>query len=201
MVKKYGYIRVSTKKQNQARQTEEMRRLGIEEDNLFSEKESGQNFNRAVYGKLRKILKEGDSLYIESVDRLGRTYKGIVKEWKYLAGHKKINIRVIDNPLLDTVDDAKLITVFLKDILLLIGAYQAEQEYISIKERQAQGIAIAKKKGKKFGRPKKDISQKELDIAAKWRAGGLTSKEAMLALELKRSAFYNLIEKIEQNTE
>lgn len=202
MSQKYGYIRVSTKKQNQARQIEEMKKHGIDEENIIPEKESGKSFERKKYKELKKRLAEGDILYFESIDRLGRTYDGIIHEWNYLIKRKKVKIKIISNPLLDTVDDnATLIVRFMKDIMLLISAYQAEQEFLNLKKRQEQGIAIAKKTGKKFGRPKKDIPQTTIEVIIKWREGLITSKEAMKALELKRSAFYNLIEKIEQRSD
>ena len=195
MSKKYGYARVSSREQNESRQLEELKGKGVE--HIFIEKVSGKNFERTVYKKLRRVLKQDDILYIESVDRLGRTYDGIISEWNYLVKKKKIQIKVIGNPLLDTGEDTALITKFNKDLLLLISAYQSEQEYLNIKGRQAQGIAIAKKSGKKLGRPKKEVPKEHVDIIAKWRKGELSSKTAMNTLELKKSAFYNLVERIE----
>lgn len=193
----YGLVRVSTKEQNEDRQVAIMEKLGIPIDNIKIEKQSGRNFNRKVYKNLKALLKKGDVLYIENIDRLGRNYEEITNEWYYLTKQRKIIIRVVAYPILNT-DNKNLILIdkFIRDITLLILAFQAEQEYENIKRRQEQGIAIAKEKGKRFGRPKKEISDFQREIINQWESQEITTKEAMKLLDVKKSAFYNLKKRI-----
>ena len=149
----YGYIRVSTTDQNIARQYQELIKWGILEKNIFTDKLSGKDFERPAYQKLRKKIKTGDVLVVKSIDRLGRNYEEIQKEWRYITKDIKADIVIIDMPILDTRTNKDLIGTLISDIVLQLLSYvaQAEREYI--KQRQAEGIAIAKSQGKHLGRP------------------------------------------------
>lgn len=149
----YGYIRVSTIQQNNIRQQNELIKFGVLEENIFFDAVSGKDFNRKGYQKLRKKLKKGDVLVVKSLDRLGRNYQEIKDEWNYIVNTKKAEIVIIDMPLLDTRKDRDLLGKVISDIVLQLLSYVAETEREFIKQRQAEGIAIAKANGIKFGRP------------------------------------------------
>ena len=190
---KYAYVRVSSKYQSIARQIKELIKLGIRRANIIIEKASGKDFNRSEYLKLIETLKEGDTLYICSIDRLGRDYDGIISEWHRLTKRLKVIVKVIDNPILDTDTSPKtLIEKFMQDMTLLTMAFQAEQELQNIRERQRAGITIAKEKGKVLGRPKIVRSDSEIFTVQAWKSGALNLDEAMKKLNLKKSAFYKL---------
>lgn len=146
MINKYGYVRVSTKDQNEDRQLEAMKQLEILEKNIYVEKISGKDFNRPVYQKLVKKLRADDLLYIKSIDRLGRNYEEILEQWRILTKEKKVDIIVLDMPLLDTRRGKDLMGTFLSDIVLQVLSFVAENERSNIKQRQAEGIAVAKAK-------------------------------------------------------
>ena len=152
-MKEYGYVRVSSLDQNEERQMVEMRQLGIAEENIYKDKQSGKDFNRPMYQKLLRKLKKGDVLYIMSIDRLGRNYEEIQSQWRFLTREKEADISVIDMPLLDTRRGKDLMGTFLADIVLQVLSFVAENERANIRARQAEGIAAAKAKGVKFGRP------------------------------------------------
>lgn len=154
-MKEYGYVRVSSLDQNEERQMVEMRKLGIAEENIYKDKQSGKDFNRPMYQKLLRKLKKGDVLYILSIDRLGRNYEEIQSQWRFLTREKEADISVIDMPLLDTRRGKDLMGTFLADIVLQVLSFVAQNERENIRKRQAQGIAAAKAKGMKFGRPVK----------------------------------------------
>ena len=194
----YAYVRVSSKNQNEARQISELSRLGICRNNIIIEKASGKNFNRNKYNQLVKRLNAGDVLYISSVDRLGRDYDGILSEWNRLVRKKKVVLKVLDMPLLDTdKKNDSLIDRFVRDMTLLTLAFQAEQEWQNIKARQAMGIAVAKEKGKRLGRPKAVYSEHERKVIEDWNQGLVGLDEAMKRLDRKKTAFYRLVQKIE----
>lgn len=151
--KAYGYIRVSSTDQNEDRQVREIKKRGVSVNNLFVDKQSGKDFDRAQYQALVKKLRRGDVLYILSIDRLGRNYEEIQKQWRFLTGNKGVDICVIDMPLLDTRSEQDLLGTFIADLALQILSFVAENERINIRKRQEQGIAAAKQRGVKFGRP------------------------------------------------
>jgi len=187
----YSLIRVSTEEQNEARQVIRMLNLGILKENIVVEKESGKSTVRSKYHELVKRLKAGDTLYIENIDRLSRDYDGIIKEWDILTRQKKITLKVIDTPALDTdQSEPDLQTKFMRDILLRVQAFQAESEWQKIKSRQAQGIAIAKATGKQLGRPKSVITDKEIKIIKQYQSQEITLDIALSLLGVKKSAFY-----------
>jgi len=190
---KYAYVRVSDKYQNTARQIKAMSMLGVKKSNIIVEKASGKDFNRNEYQQMLDKLTEGDTLYINSIDRLGRDYDGIISEWHRLTKKLKVIIKVIDCPILDT--DSKAVTLiekYMQDMTLIALAFQAEQEWQNIRERQKAGITIAKEKGKVLGRPKIVRTDKEISTVHAWRNGSLTLDEAMQVLDRKKSAFYKL---------
>ena len=192
----YAYGRVSSTEQNEARQLKEFQKLGVSKNNIIIEKASGKNFNRNKYSQLLKRLNSGDTLYINSIDRLGRNYEGILSEWHKLK-EMKVVIKVLDMSILDTDKKANsLFDKFIRDIMLLILAFQAEQEWHNIKSRQASGIAVAKEKGKHLGRPKATISEKDRKIIEEWQKGFITLDMAMQKLKKKKSAFYRLVNEL-----
>ena len=149
----YGYIRVSTREQNEDRQILALKDLSIPEKNLFIDKQSGKDFERPQYRKMVRKLKKDDLLYIKSIDRLGRNYSEILEQWRILTKEKGIDIVVLDMPLLDTRRGKDLMGTFLSDIVLQVLSFVAENERSNIRQRQAEGIAAAKARGVRFGRP------------------------------------------------
>jgi len=190
---KYGLVRVSSKKQNEARQVKEMIKFGVPKNNIFIEKVSGKTFNRKEYKKLLDTIKSGDTLYICSVDRLGRNYDGIISEWHRLTKKLNVIVKVIDNPILNTeIAPKTLMEKYLQDMTLLTLAFQAEQDWQNIKERQKAGLAVAKEEGKHLGRPKIVRTDKEIAILQAWQNNVINLDEAMQKLGIKKSAFYKL---------
>lgn len=167
---KYGYVRVSAVDQNIARQLKALKE--IPKKNIYTDKQSGKDFDRPKYKSLVEKLKKGDTLFIQSIDRLGRNYDEIIKQWQYLTKEKEIDIVVIDMPLLDTRKGKDLMGTFLSDIVLQILSFVAENERRNIKQRQAEGIALAKEKGVKFGRSEKTLPDGFNDMCELWQQGG-----------------------------
>ncbi len=157
MGKNYGYARVSAKDQNEDRQVIAMHEVNVENENIFVDKQSGKDFKRPQYKKLMRRLKANDLLYIKSIDRLGRNYKEIIEQWRIITKDKQVDIVVLDMPLLDTRRGKDLMGTFLSDIVLALLSYVAENERESIRQRQAEGIAAAKERGVRFGRPPKPL--------------------------------------------
>lgn len=153
----YGYARVSSRDQNIDRQIIALKEVGVEEENIFIDKQSGKDFNRPSYQELLETIKTGDMVIIKSIDRLGRNYSEILEQWRMITKVLKVDVKVIDMPLLDTSYGDGTLNNFIADLVLQILSFQAEQERISIKQRQAEGIAAAKQKGVKFGRPRKQL--------------------------------------------
>ncbi|MCL2360684.1 MAG: recombinase family protein [Defluviitaleaceae bacterium] len=196
---KYAYVRVSSDGQNEARQLKEIYKQGVPKRNIIIEKATGKNFNRGKYHELAKRLKSGDTLYIGSIDRLGRDYDGIISEWSNLTKEKRIIVKVLNMPLLNTDrQSTALIDKFVSDIVLLTLAYQAEQEWHNIKAHQRAGIAIAKENGKHMGRPKASYSEYEIRVVKDWKCGMLSLDEAMKKLGRKKSSFYKLVHELEK---
>jgi len=186
----YGYIRVSTADQNEDRQLIAMRDLSIPKKNLFVEKQSGKDFHRPQYQKLVRRLKPDDLLYIKSIDRLGRNYGEILEQWRILTKEKGIDIVVLDMPLLDTRRGKDLMGTFLSDIVLQVLSFVAENERTNIRQRQAEGIAAAKARGVKFGRPPKPLPGNFCQAHRDWRSRKLTLREAASACAMPVSSFY-----------
>ena len=174
----YGYVRVSTREQNEDRQLIALREVGVEERNIFLDKQSGKDFERPQYRKLLRKLKRDDLLYIKSIDRLGRNYEEILQQWRLLTKDRGIDIVVLDMPLLDTRRGKDLMGTFLSDIVLQVLSFVAENERTNIRQRQAEGIAAAKARGVKFGRPPKPLPEGFHDAYQRWKRGEITGTAA-----------------------
>lgn len=189
---KYGYIRVSTKEQNIDRQLSAILKEGIEMNKIYIDKASGKDFNRKQYKKLIKKLKEGDEVYIKSIDRLGRNYEEIIKEWNLITKVKNAEIIVLDFPLLDTRTNPCDVTgKFIADIVLQILSYVAQIERENTHQRQMEGIREAKKKGVKFGRIKKDIPKDFEKIAKEWCRKEISLRKGAKELNVSHTTFSN----------
>ena len=187
----YGYVRVSTKEQNEARQMIAMRRQNIPESHIYVDKQSGKDFLRPRYQKLVGKIRREDTLYIQSIDRLGRSYEEIIEQWRVLTKEKGADIVVIDMPLLDTRRDKNLLGSFLSDIVLQVLSFVAENERSNIHTRQAEGIAAAKARGVRFGRPGKDLPDSFEPFFQAWRQGQITVREAAQGCGMPKSTFYD----------
>ncbi len=193
----YGYIRVSTKDQNEARQLIALNEVGIGRRNIYMDKKSGKDFDRPQYKKLLRKLKKDDLLYVGSIDRLGRNYEEILQQWRVLTKEKGSGILVLDMPLLDTRRGKDLMGTFLSDIVLQVLSFVAENERTNIKQRQAEGIAAAKAKGVKFGRPPLPLPNNFYEVYKAWRSKKLTLKEAANACNMPVGTFYGKATKFE----
>ena len=191
----FGYARVSSKDQNEERQLVAFKEYGIDERDIYIDKQSGKDFNREQYSILKNVLRENDLLVIKSIDRLGRNYNMIIDEWKDITKNIKADIAVIDMPLLDTRNNKDLLGTFISDLVLQILSYVAEQERRFIKQRQKEGISNAINNGVKFGRPKIEKPSNYDDVIKLWKNKKIKSKEAMEMLGLKPNTFYNLLKK------
>lgn len=185
----YGYIRVSTREQNEDRQVIAMEQLSIPKTNIFMDKQSGKDFARPQYKKMLRRLKKDDLLYIKSIDRLGRNYSEILEQWRILTKEKGIDIVVLDMSLLDTRRGKDLMGTFLSDIVLQILSFVAENERHNIRQRQAEGIAAAKARGVRFGRPPKALPENFHQIYQQWKKGDITCTAAAKACGMPISTF------------
>lgn len=196
-MKNYAYIRVSSLDQNEARQLRVMEELKIPKENIYIDKQSGKDFQRQNYQKLIKKLKAGDLLYILSIDRLGRNYKEIQNQWRYLTEEKGIDICVVDMPLLDTRQYKDLLGTFISDLVLQVLSFVAESERDNIRKRQAQGIAAAKAKGVRFGRPEIHVPQNFPALVSKWRSNKITREEILQVCKISKATFYRKVREME----
>jgi DNA invertase Pin-like site-specific DNA recombinase len=197
----YGYARVSAKDQNLARQFSALIEAGLKREFIFSDKATGKNFKRPGYRRMLKIVKPGDTVYIKSIDRLGRNYEEIIAEWRLITKVKGVHIVVLDMPILDTrIDVAGITGVFITDIVLQVLSYVAQIERENIKQRQAEGIALAKKKGVKFGRPKLSRPNNYDAIKQAYNTGKITRKEASEQLNVSVSTFVNWLHTDNKNS-
>ena len=186
----FGYVRVSTKDQNEDRQLITMRELGIAEKNIYADKQSGKDFNRPQYKSLIKRLKKDDLIYIKSIDRLGRNYKEILEQWKIITKDKGADICVLDMNLLDTRRNKDLLGTFISDLVLGFFSYVAENERVNIRQRQAEGISAAKERGIKFGRRPKPLPLNFHAVYKKWKNKSISLDQAAEETGMKRSTFY-----------
>lgn len=193
----YGYIRVSSRDQNENRQLIALKEVGVAEKNIYLDKRSGKDFNRPQYKRLLRKLKKDDLLYIKSIDRLGRNYEEILQQWRMLTEEKGVDIVVLDMPLLDTRRGKDLMGTFLSDIVLQVLSFVAENERTNIRQRQAEGIAAAKAKGVKFGRPPLSLPENFYEIHKAWREKKITLKEAAEACKMPVGTFYGKARKFE----
>ena len=185
----YGYVRVSTKEQNENRQMAAMRAFGVEESRIILDKQSGKDFQRPGYQRLIQTLKAGDTLVVKSIDRLGRNYDEILEQWRLLTKEKKIAIVVLDMPLLDTRQGRDLTGVLIADIVLQLLSYVAQTEREFNRQRQAEGIADAKARGIHFGRKRKDRGENFASVMAAWRRGELSGRAAAKELGVAHGTF------------
>ena len=196
----YGYIRVSTREQNEDRQVIALREVGVPERNVYIDKQSGKNFNRPQYKKLLRKMKKDYLLYIKSIDRLGRNYAEILEQWRMLTKDKGIDIVVLDMPLLDTRRGKDLMGTFLSDIVLQVLSFVAENERTNIRQRQAEGIAAAKAKGVKLGRKPLPLPENFYEVHRAWRSKKLTLKQVAAACNMPVGTFYGKARKFENTT-
>ena len=185
----YGYIRVSTREQNEDRQWIALREAGVPESNILLDKQSGKDFHRPQYRRLVRKLKKDDLLYIKSIDRLGRNYGEILEQWRLLTKEKGVDIVVLDMPLLDTRRGKDLMGTFLSDIVLQVLSFVAENERVNIRQRQAEGIAAAKARGVRFGRPPKPLPENFHSAYQRWRADKITGTAAAKECGMPLSTF------------
>ena len=185
----YGYVRVSTKEQNEERQLIALHEVGVLQKNIYMDKQSGKDFNRPQYKKLLKKLKPGDLLYIKSIDRLGRNYEEIQNQWRIITKEKNADIYAIDMPLLDTRRGKDLLGTFISDLVLQLLSFVAENERTNIKQRQAEGIAAAKAKGIRFGRPPKPLPDNFHEAYQRWKQGEITGTAAAKECGMPLSTF------------
>lgn len=194
----WGYARVSSKDQNEDRQIIELQPLVTTESHLLVEKQSGKNFERPIYNSLKNIMREGDVLVVKSLDRLGRNYDQMKDEWKDLSD-KGIKIKVLDTPMLDTSKyDDELMGKFVSDVVLNVLSFVAENERKNIKHRQSEGIAAAKAKGIKFGRPEMEKPENFDEVYKKWKNGEIKAVKAIEMLGLKKTRFYKFVKEYEK---
>ena len=192
----YGYIRVSTREQNEDRQILALKDLSIPEKNVFIDKQSGKDFERPQYRKMVRKLKKDDLLYIKSIDRLGRNYSEILEQWRILTKEKGIDIVVLDMPLLDTRRGKDLMGTFLSDIVLQVLSFVAENERSNIRQRQAEGIAAAKARGVRFGRPPKPLPENFHHRYQQWKNGKITGTDAAKLCGMPLSTFRYRAERV-----
>ena len=185
----YGYVRVSTQVQNEARQLDAMRAFGVPEENIVIEKQSGKDFRRPRYQRLIGALRQADVLVVKSIDRLGRNYGEILEQWRLLTKGRRVDIVVLDMPLLDTRRGKDLMGTFLSDIVLQVLSFVAENERTSIRQRQAEGIAAAKARGVRFGRPPRPLPEGYPSAYRRWKAGTISGAAAARECGMPLSTF------------
>ena len=194
----YGYIRVSSVDQCEDRQRISLQEVGVPDTNIYLDKQSGKDFNRPAYRRLIRKLKKDDLLYIKSNDRLGRNYEEILHQWRILTKDKGIDIVVLDMPLLDTRRGKDLMGTFLSDVVLQVLSFVAENERASIKQRQAEGIAAAKARGVKFGRPQRALPDNFDEIRRDWQDKKITLRQAAEICQMPPRTFYDKASKLQE---
>jgi DNA invertase Pin-like site-specific DNA recombinase len=193
----YGYVRVSTKEQNEDRQLIALKDVGVLEKNIYVDKQSGKDFKRPQYKKMVKKIKPGDLLYIKSIDRLGRNYDEIQNQWRIITRDKECDICVLDMPLLDTRQGKDLMGTFISDLVLQLLSFIAENERNNIRQRQAEGIAAAKARGVKFGRPPMPLPDNFHEVHKAWRDKKISLKQAAQSVGMAEGTFYGKARKYE----
>jgi DNA invertase Pin-like site-specific DNA recombinase len=199
--KKFGYVRVSSKDQNEERQIQNMKDLGIEDRDIFIDKESGKNMERENYQMLKHLVRTGDTIVFDSLTRLGRNMNDTLEEFRYYEKHK-VNLQFIKEPYInvnytgESTNDV-IQSAIQKATLTILSAF-AEKERIDIKQRQAEGIALARKQGKHLGRPPVEITEKFIEAYKEWKSGSITAVGAMKKYDIKRSSFYKLAKQYEE---
>lgn len=192
----YGYVRVSTKEQKEDRQLLALQQIRIPEKNIYVDKQSGKDFNRSMYRRLMRKLKQEDLLYVKSIDRLGRNYEEILAQWRILTKQKDVDIVVLDMPLLDTRKGKDLLGTLIADLVLSLLSYVSENERCAIRQRQKEGIEAAKLKGVKFGRPPKIFPENFGQIYSLWLEKEIDAQEAANLCNFSRTTFYRKIKAV-----
>ena len=196
----FGYIRVSTKEQCEERQIIALRSFPVPEDKIFVDKLSGKDFNRPQYQKLLRKLRPGVILVVKSIDRLGRDYEEILNQWRIITKEKRVDIVVLDMPLLDTRQTGKDLTgIFVADLVLQILSYVAQSERENIHQRQMEEISAAKLRGVRFGRPRKPIPENFSDVKKRWETGIISSRQAARELHIAQDTFLRWVREHRQN--
>ncbi|UOQ95106.1 recombinase family protein [Halobacillus shinanisalinarum] len=198
--RRMGYIRVSSKDQNEERQMAAMKQYGINERDIFIDKVSGKDFQRENYQLLKRVLRPGDILYIHALDRFGRNKNEIVEEWNDITKNIQADIVVLDMPLLDTTQYKDSMGTFIADLVLQILSWMAQEERNRIRKRQREGIDAALKQGKALGRPKTQITDAFREAYIEWKEGKITATRAMQQSQVKKTTFYKLAKQMEENT-
>ena len=195
----FAYIRVSSRDQNEDRQLLAIEGLHIPQKNIYIDHQSGKDFDRPAYKRMVRRMKKDDLLYIKSIDRLGRNYEEIQNQWRFLTKDKGIDIVVLDMPLLDTRRGKDLVGTFLSDVVLQVLSFVAENERSNIKQRQAEGIAAARLRGVKFGRPPQPLPENFHSVYQQWRKGDLTVSSASEACNMSRTTFHRRAKQYEKS--
>ena len=196
--KKFGYIRVSSKDQNEGRQLEALKKLGLSERDIFMDKQSGKDFERAQYQLLKRIIRKSDVLYIHSLDRFDRYKEEILNEWNDITKNIQADIVVLDMPLLDTTQYKDSLGTFIADLVLQILSWMAEEERERIRKRQREGIDVALQSGIVFGRPKVMVTEDFKNVYARWKTKEITAVNAMEEIGVKKTTFYKLLREYEE---
>jgi DNA invertase Pin-like site-specific DNA recombinase len=196
----YGYVRVSTKEQNEDRQLIALHEVGVPVKNIYMDKQSGKDFNRPQYMKLLRKIKSGELLYIKSIDRLGRNYEEIQNQWWIITKERGCDICIIDMPLLDTRRGKDLLGTFISDLVLQLLSFVAENERTNIKQRQAEGIAAAKARGVQFGRPPRPLPENFSSVYQRWKDGEITGTAAAKECGMPIATFRYRAEIYEKST-
>lgn len=194
----YGYIRCSTREQNEDRQLVALEQIGVPKKQIYMDKQSGKDFDRPQYKRMLRKLNSSSVLFVKSIDRLGRNYTDLNEQWRIITKEKGADIVVLDMPILDTRRDKNLLGTFISDIVLALLSYVAENERINIKQRQAEGIAAAKARGVKFGRPPVPLPDNFYEVHKQWRDKKLTLKQAAKACNLATSTFFDKAREFEK---
>ena len=196
----YGYVRVSSKDQNEDRQVITMREMNIPEENIFIDKQSGKDFNRPQYKKLLRKVKRDDLIYIKSIDRLGRNYAEILEQWKIITKDKGVDLYVMDMPILDTRREKNLLGTFISDLVLALLSYVAENERNNIRQRQAEGIAAAKARGIHFGRRPNPLPDNFYEVYQLWKMKKISVSEAAKQCRMPQTTFFERARAYEKST-
>lgn len=196
----YGYVRVSSKDQNEDRQVITMREMQVPEENIYIDKQSGKDFNRPQYKKLLRRVKPDDLIYIKSIDRLGRNYTEILDQWKVITKDKRVDLYVMDMPILDTRREKSLLGTFISDLVLALLSYVAENERANIRQRQAEGIAAAKARGVHFGRRPNPLPENFYDVYQLWKMKKISVSQAAKQCGMPQTTFFDRARAYEKST-
>lgn len=196
----YGYVRVSSRDQNEDRQLITMREMQVPKENIYVDKQSGKDFNRPQYKKLLRKVKPDDIIYIKSIDRLGRNYGEILDQWKLITKDKQVDLYVIDMPILDTRREKNLLGTFISDLVLTLLSYVAENERVNIRQRQAEGIAAAKARGVHFGRVPNPLPDNFYEVYQRWKMKKISVSQAAQECGMPQTTFFDRAKAYEKST-